>query len=359
LDKDTDIIAFNMSSKPTPGPGAVGVAKEEKEKKRFSKFLSRAKTVLKRSDSTKRTSAVASKPTDSPKEPIKTIPVPDTKVDTQNRFESIPGVSKLSKAELFEERAKKLGERFGLEIKASEWHSVHPDDTVLRMDKPIRMRVRQTCHKCSANFNMGKECPACHHARCTKCVRYPPRRTETEIIASRENRAAILKSHKERAPIIPDYDFDGSQVYVLKRPSKMGRQDLVYKKPRQRVRRTCHQCQHLFTPGIKVCEGCGHVRCTDCPRDPPKKDKYPFGYPGDEFGPNSIPHYECEKCDTLYPVGSENGTPCAKCGQEKSDASPRAQPRKIEPDVPIDLEILMQVEAKIRALRLTEAAGGR
>jgi hypothetical protein len=72
LDKDTDIIAFNMSSKPTPGPGAVGVAKEEKEKKRFSKFLSRAKTVLKRSDSTKRTSAVASKPTDSPKEPIKT-----------------------------------------------------------------------------------------------------------------------------------------------------------------------------------------------------------------------------------------------------------------------------------------------
>jgi hypothetical protein len=58
-------------------------------------------------------------------------------------------------------------------------------------------------------------------------------------------------------------------------------------------------------------------------------------------------------------VGSENGTPCAKCGQEKSDASPRAQPRKIEPDVPIDLEILMQVEAKIRALRLTEAAGGR
>ena len=238
------------------------------------------------------------------------------------------------------------------------------------MDKPIRMRVRQTCHKCSANFNMGKECPGCHHVRCTKCVRYPPRRSEAEVIASREKRAAILKTQRERAPIIPDYDFDGTQVYVLKRPSKMGRQDLVYKKPRQRVRRTCHECQQLFTPGSKLCEGCGHVRCTDCPRDPyvdrnvtcvdclltiilrPKKDKYPFGYPGDEFGPNSIPHYECEKCDTLYPVESENGTPCVKCGQEKSEASRRAQPRKVEPEMPIDLEVLRQVEEKIRAMKI-------
>jgi hypothetical protein len=197
------------------------------------------------------------------------VPVPETKVeDARARYESIPGISKLSKAELFEERAKKLGERFGLEIKSSEWHSVSPDDTVLRMDKPIRMRVRRTCHKCNAHFQFDKECPSCQHIRCTKCVRNPPKRTEAELIASRERRAAKIKANKENAPIVPDYAYDGTQVYVLKRPSKTGRQDLVYRKPRQRVRRTCHECHTLFAAGSKFCETCTHVRCTDCPRDP-------------------------------------------------------------------------------------------
>ena len=110
-------------------------------------------------------------------------------------YEGLTGVSKLSKLELFEERAKKLNERFGLEIQPMEWQKAIPNDTVLRMDKPIRMRI-------------------------------------------------------------------------LKRPSKTGGHDLVHKKPRQRVRLTCHECNTLFIAGTKVCERCSHVRCTDCPRDP-------------------------------------------------------------------------------------------
>jgi hypothetical protein len=47
-----------------------------------------------------------------------------------------------------------------------------------------------------------------------------------------------------------------------------GAPDLVLKKPTQRVRRTCHQCQTLFAPHTKTCANCSHVRCTDCPRDP-------------------------------------------------------------------------------------------
>lgn len=179
------------------------------------------------------------------------------------------GVSKLTRSQLFEERAKKLGERYGLDIKLSELQTGSPDDTVLRMDKPIRMRVRRTCHKCSATFSSAKECPNCQHARCTKCTRYPPKRTEAEIIASRERRAAIIKANKENAPIIPDYSYayDDKKI-VLTRPSKTGGQDLVHKKPRQRVRRTCHECQTLYISGNKTCDKCGHVRCTDCPRDP-------------------------------------------------------------------------------------------
>lgn len=278
------------------------------------------------------------------------------------------GVSKCSRAQLLEERARNLSERFGLELSSSEWHTASAgDDTVLRMDKPIRMRVRRACHQCNSNFTTGNECANCKHTRCAQCTRYPPKRTEEELIASRERRAAIIKANKENAPIIADYAWDEKEI-VLKRPSKTGGQDLVYKKPRQRVRRTCHECDTLFKSGSKKCDKCGHARCTDCPRDPyvtllsvldctrltmnhsPKKDKYPIGYPGDEFGPSSIPHYECEKCKALYPTHAEHGTECRKCRHPKSEASPRAQPRKVEPEP--DPEILAKLQAKLEGLKV-------
>jgi hypothetical protein len=34
------------------------------------------------------------------------------------------------------------------------------------------------------------------------------------------------------------------------------------------VRRTCHECKTMFFTGNKTCDKCGHIRCTDCPRDP-------------------------------------------------------------------------------------------
>jgi hypothetical protein len=264
------------------------------------------------------------------------------------------GVSKHSKAKLLEERARNLSERYGLDIKTSEWHAAtvataKTEDTVLRTDKPIRMRVRRSCHECNTHFSTSNECTKCKHTRCAQCTRYPPKRTEQELIASRERRAAIIKANKENAPIIPDYSWPEKEI-VLKRPSKTGGQDLVYKKPRQRVRRTCHGCNTVFKPGCKKCDECGHTRCTDCPRDPPKKDKYPLGYPGDEFGPNSIPHFECEKCKCLYPTNADHGTPCKKCQHPKSEASPRAQPRKVEPEP--DPEVLASLRAKLEGLRV-------
>jgi hypothetical protein len=344
-----------MSSPAQAGPSAP---REEKEKKGFGKMISRVKTVLKRSgEGSKRQSTIstkAPKTTTAPKtEPAKTSePVPVSKAaEARAKYESMEGVAKLTKTQLFEERAKKLGERYGLDIKPSEWQSGSPDETVLRMDKPIRMRVRRTCHKCNATFSSAKECPNCQHARCTKCTRYPPKRTEAEIVASRERRAAIIKANKENAPIIPDYTYAYKEKkIVLTRPSKTGGQDLVHKKPRQRVRRTCHECSTLYISGNKTCEKCGHIRCTDCPRDPPKKDKYPFGYPGDEFGPNSVPHYECKNCKTIYPTGADHGVACTKCGQEKTDQSPRVLPRKVEPEP--DPELLKQLQARLENLKV-------
>lgn len=82
----------------------------------------------------------------------------------------------------------------------------------------------------------------------------------------------------------------------------------------------------------------------------PKKDKYPFGYPGDAFGPHSIPRYECGRCETLFPADAENGTVCKKCGCAKSDDSPRALPRKVEPEP--DPDVLKMIQSKLDRLKV-------
>lgn len=80
-----------------------------------------------------------------------------------------------------------------------------------------------------------------------------------------------------------------------------------------------------------------------------KKIKFPFGYPGDEFGPNSIPYYECDRCQTLYPVGADDGTPCERCSRQKSHQCLRAQPRAVDDHDP---EVLRMIQAKLDALKV-------
>lgn len=175
-------------------------------------------------------------------------------------------MTRIPRSQIYEERARKLAERYGLDIKPSDWHQSGGGDA-FRVEKPIRMRVRRICHNCQQPFGAAKECANCKHPRCRECTRYPPKRTEAQKEELRQRRAAILKERADNAPIIPDWDLSEKKI-VLTRPAKKGGQDLVHKKPRQRVRRTCHECSTLFKPGNKTCESCGHVRCTDCPREP-------------------------------------------------------------------------------------------
>ncbi|KAK2591614.1 hypothetical protein QQS21_010683 [Conoideocrella luteorostrata] len=256
-------------------------------------------------------------------------------------------VSVISKMQMFEERAKKMCEKYGMIVKASDFFDIAPDETVLRVEKPIKMRIRRTCHKCNATFSTKSECASCQHTRCDLCPRYPPKVNEAEFFANLAEMEAVVKTNRENSAISADL-FWGDQKIELTRPSKSGGQDLVHRKPRQRVRRTCHECTGLFASGSKKCDCCGHIRCTDCPRDPPKKDMYPFGYPGDAFGPKTDARFECLCCKTLYPPEAEDGTLCASCGLEKSGESPRAMPRKVQP-VP-DPDVLNKLQAKLTGL---------
>jgi hypothetical protein len=289
-------------------------------------------------------------------------------------------VTVVSRNQLFEARAKQLGERFGLQVNPGEWWST--EGTALRTEKPIRMRVRRICHLCNTTFGVAKECPNCDHTRCKQCVRYPPKRTEEEKQASRERRAAKAKELAANPSIEVDWLINDKLDFKLTKPAKCGTQDLVYKKPRQRVRRNCHECGTQFTTGNKVCNSCQHVRCTDCPRDPyvsppsfltspllynsgctsfsafsclppnyrAKKKKYPYGYPGDEFGPDAVPYFECEKCKTVFPADAADGTPCESCGTAKSDKCERIRPRRVDPEP--DNEALKAVQEKLAALKV-------
>lgn len=165
---------------------------------------------------------------------------------------------------LLDDRLDMLDCRDGIESGAWDWHVVGRQEKVLRTDKPIRMRVRWDCHRCKVPMDKDKRCPDCHHSRCPMCPRNPPVQPEKE-------RRSYLESRDQpaggEAPIIADIDWNGMGV-CLNRPSAAGGQELVHRPPRQRVRRTCHYCDDTFMPGNKTCESCGHVRCSDCPRDP-------------------------------------------------------------------------------------------
>ncbi|KAI1401355.1 hypothetical protein F4819DRAFT_334105 [Hypoxylon fuscum] len=332
-------------STPAAAAPTGATPKDGKKRKGVGKVLYRVRAVFKRGTHPKK--GVAGQPTEP--EPLMSQPPVPAATPRKPQYEN---ATKIPRIQIHEERAKKLGSRFGLEIKPSEWHST--DGDVLRVDKGVRMRIHRECHRCHSAFGAGNECPNCQHKRCKSCTRYPVKRTESEKQANRERREAAIRRNKENAPIIPSYDY--SDKIIIKRPSKTGGQDLVFKgKPRMRVRRTCHMCNTLITAHSKqarVCDNCGHRRCGDCPRNPDAKKKYPYGYPNDEPGQTFKGVHACHECKKKFPPNAEDGTECRNCSHQKCADCPRVKPRKVEPEP--DPDILESLRVRMEALRTAD-----
>ncbi|KAI1876670.1 uncharacterized protein JN550_000742 [Neoarthrinium moseri] len=233
-----------------------------------------------------------------------------------------PGAARIPRTQIHEERARKLGTNYGVEIEPGDWHSAEGE--VYRIEKPVRIRIHRDCHR-------------------------PPKRTESQKKANREKREAAAQQHQEFAPIIPHYGL--AEPIVVTRPSKTGGQALVHKPPRMRVRRNCHKCATLFTPNNRICGTCGHTRCDDCPKSPNKKKKYPYGYPGDEPGPKSSSFHACHECNEKFPPNSEDGTECAQCSHEKCASCPRVPRVKVQPEP--DAELLRGISSRFEQLELS------
>ncbi|KAI1810108.1 hypothetical protein GGS20DRAFT_568944 [Poronia punctata] len=317
-----------------------------KDKKGVDKVIYRMKAVFNRKGNSSRKGPSNTAPAAAPIAISQPSPAPVKKMPEYE------GATRIPRIQVHEERAKKLGARFGLEIKPNEWHTTEGD--VLRVDKPVRMRIHQECHQCHARFGAGSVCPSCQHHRCKECTRYPNQRTEAQRQANREKRDALVKKHKENAPIIPSYDY--SPPIVFTRPKKANSQDVVYKgRPRMRVRRYCHVCENLISPHSKqprTCDECGHKRCADCPRQPNNKQSYPYGYPHDEPGSKFKGVFACHECKTHFDPAAEDGAQCPKCDHKKCLECPRVKPKRVEPKP--DPDVMESLRLRMAELQTAE-----
>ncbi|KAJ5098325.1 hypothetical protein N7532_005326 [Penicillium argentinense] len=262
-----------------------------------------------------------------------------------------------------QEKARALFAKYGLTLDPGEWKAPAGDVQLTRVTKPIRMRVRRTCHRCDTTFGPEKICVNCQHPRCKKCPRFPEAKEKEDKGYQELSKTKIgeIRSRQRGAlPLQPHFKYTGNPAAPIIIPSRSGGQDLVRKEAKQRVRRICHVCDTTFVKGSKECAECKHTRCKKCPREPPKLDKYPDGYPGDAEPPKLKPerafkkpqrrvHYICHVCETQYNVGANV---CSKCGQAKCAATIRIPPKKIKREP--DPEVVRNVEAKIQALALRD-----
>ncbi|QSZ34370.1 hypothetical protein DSL72_005962 [Monilinia vaccinii-corymbosi] len=299
-------------------------------------------------------------------------PPPNAKPTTKAKPQAQP--IKVSRAEINAERARKLAERFQLQIEPHEWQTLAGEREAWRVEKPIRMRIHRTCHKCATTFGPNKICVACAHPRCTKCPRFP---TKAKGKEKEKGKGKTAVATSGPIPVAGEWKLKGKEKekekqkqrekLVMTLPSgRVGGQPLVRKKPMQRVRRTCHECSTLFVVGCKICATCSHVRCADCPRDPPKKSKYPDGYPGDQ--PSSlIIKFACHQCDKTFPphrdAHRDDGSDpppspststreqvCRRCKHVRCERCLVALPRRVVPEP--DAEVLRRVEERLRGLKI-------
>lgn len=247
-----------------------------------------------------------------------------------------------------EQKARAMFAKYGLTLEPGEW-TVPYANGAPRVEKKVRMRVHRTCHRCQTSFGAERICSNCQHTRCKKCPGNPRKTPKDKGKGKAVGGIAIDDGTKQSTD-------------PLTMPHRATGKELARKSPTQRVRRTCHQCQTLFTGKAAQCENCKHLRCHQCPREPPKLNKYPEGYPGDseqlyplgrrELRPaRTHVRWTCEKCDTMF---KDHGKTCENCGHEKCDDCPRKPPKKVKK--PLDPEAVKSVEERMKNLEVSPAA---
>lgn len=278
-----------------------------------------------------------------------------------------PPVKTIVRSRAQMERLRKVTERYNLPIPNEYATFYGPEKEPHRVHRPTRMRIHRTCHRCNAMFRGARICPQCQHQACALCQATPQPRYLSSWDPIVDDPLAVDLE-------VDDYHGMQQQVVVTRAANRANPQLLVRKELRQRVRRTCHSCQTLFTSRNRICTNCQHFCCTECPRFPPKRRKYPDGYPGDEPASSSTApiRYACHLCRKSYPpvphpdspegqaIGDAAFADCVRCGHTRCPSCRRAPPRTAplaptpspppEPALDPDPDVLRSVEAKLAAI---------
>lgn len=121
-----------------------------------------------------------------------------------------------------------------------------------RTAAPLVRKIYRSCHRCATPFPSSERiCAECNHLQCSKCPRRP--------ISSTQDPRMSLQNRDSHT---------NTQTYAHT-PENGGKvRERTRKVPRQRIRWTCERCGSLFRERNRRCDGCGHLRCDECQRDP-------------------------------------------------------------------------------------------
>jgi len=243
-----------------------------------------------------------------------------------------------------QQRTRQLFEKYGLAFEPNEIAS--PTSTISsrrssgipRVEKQIRMRIRYNCHRCQTTFGATQVCNQCEHHRCRKCPRHPPKRARPhhsqrggagadrgdgcEMDVDREAKRQRMTPNSPIAPETSSLSNGRAEPQPILVPA---------------VLRNCHRCETTFSPnGSLLCEGCGHIRCSECSPEPViavddgqphADDSIPDRPPSEEPPPDEIPdrvyheprpksHWICDQCQAVFLPDARVCSVClhTKCG---------------------------------------------
>ncbi|MCJ1404043.1 hypothetical protein MMC11_007267 [Xylographa trunciseda] len=316
-----------MSSSVPGGPDAAGGDKQPG----FSRFMRRASKVLR--SSSNRTSIAGAPETTAP--PPASAPAQSavSKASTASRPQqakrplaqptelAVPSIPTSAAAynKQQEEKARALFAKYGMTLEPGEWTPVWKGDA----------------------GRVEKHCP-----------RFPTKSSKDPEPKSTAAGAMPMAASSGPAPNIR------TRTKSLTLPEQLTGNELIRRTPVHRVRRTCHKCNTVFIGKATECTSCKHLRCPRCPREPPKLQKFPYGYPGDtvETFPlaertlrpiRTRTRYQCHECKKLF---LEHEKICGGCKHERCEHCLRQPPKKVKPE-PAP-EVLQSVEQRMGRMQL-------
>jgi hypothetical protein len=215
------------------------------------------------------------------------------------------------------ERTQRLLAKYGLSVEAQDWmptDSTVPS-TVLRVEKPIRVRVRYTCHLCEDLFGVERTCKKCSHKRCDECPRHPSKRSMMKDDANKENFNSgkdVVTSRKREHDV---EQSEGNSQAASDGPTPV----------MQQLQHSCHKCKTAFEQRGRLCSSCGHLRCARCPRH---LADWNYNGSGDEplrpervyRQPRQRVQWICDHCQSTFTEGSRV---CGECLHKRCEACSR------------------------------------